>query len=106
MSHLETTEVVSVHFDIVKNGCQEDLRVLHTFVSNKSFNQLLLLLDISPRNFIFFKTFNSEFSSKFREKKVGCKYRMTLVEHMIPIIKLNLKLKCQSQFYVITVMHT
>ena len=30
-----------------------------TFVSNKSFGQLL---DISPKSFIFLKTFDSEFS--------------------------------------------
>ena len=34
-------------------------RVLYTFVPNKSFGQLL---DISPKNFIFSKIFNSEFS--------------------------------------------
>ena len=33
--------------------------VLYTFVPKKSFGQLL---DISPKNFIFLKTFNSEFS--------------------------------------------
>ena len=34
-------------------------RILYTFVPNKSFGQLL---DISPKNFIFSKIFNSEFS--------------------------------------------
>ena len=34
-------------------------RILYTFVPNKSFGQLL---DISPKNVIFLKTFNSEFS--------------------------------------------
>ena len=38
---------------------QQNSRVLHTFVPNSSFGQLL---DISPKNFIFFKTFDSEFS--------------------------------------------
>ena len=38
---------------------QQNSRVLYTFVPNKSFVQLL---DISPQNFIFFKTFDSEFS--------------------------------------------
>ena len=41
MPHLEITEVV-----LVKNNYQQDLRVLHTSVSNKSFGQLL---DISPK---------------------------------------------------------
>ena len=52
--HLEITEVVLVHFNIVNNDYRQD-----SFVSNKSFDQLL---DISPENFIFLKTFNSEFS--------------------------------------------
>ena len=59
MPHLEITEVGLVHFHIVNNDYQHDSRVLYTFVPNKSFVQLL---DISPKNFIYFKTFNSEFS--------------------------------------------
>ena len=35
-------------------------KVQESFISNKSFVQVL---DISPNNFIFLKTFNSEFSS-------------------------------------------
>ena len=57
--HLETTEEVLVHCSIVNNDYQQDSRVLCTFVPNKSFGQLL---DISPKNFIFLKTFDSEFS--------------------------------------------
>ena len=57
VSHLEITEVVLIHCNIVNNNYQQDLRVLYTFVHNKSFGQLL---DISPKNFIFLKTFNSE----------------------------------------------
>ena len=59
MYHFEITEVVLVHYNIVNNDCQQDLKVLCTFVSNKLFGQLL---DTSPKNFIFSKTFNSEFS--------------------------------------------
>ena len=59
MPHLEVTEVVLVHCNIVNNDDQQDSRVLCTFVPNKSFAQLL---DISPKSFIFLKTFNSEFS--------------------------------------------
>ena len=58
--HLEITELVLVHCNIVNNEYQQDSRVLHTFVPNKSFAQLL---DISPRNFVFLKTFSSEFSN-------------------------------------------
>ena len=59
MSHLEITEVILVHCIIVNNGYKQDSRVLYTFVANKSFGQFL---DISPNNFIFLKTFSSEFS--------------------------------------------
>ena len=57
--HLEITEVVLVHCNIVNSDYQRDSRVLYTFVPNKSFGQLL---DISPKFFLFLKTFNSEFS--------------------------------------------
>ena len=56
--HLEITEVVLVHCNIVNNNYQQDLRVMYTIVPSKSFGQLL---DISPKNFIFLKTFDSEF---------------------------------------------
>ena len=56
--HLEITEVVLVHCNIVNNYYQHDSRVLYTFVSNKSFGSLL---DISPSNHIFLKRFNSEY---------------------------------------------
>ena len=55
--HLEVTEVVLVHCNMVNNDYQQDSRVLYTFVPNKSFGNLL---DISPSNHIFLKTFNSE----------------------------------------------
>ena len=57
--HLEITEVVLIYCNIVNSDYQQDLRVLYTFVPNKLFGQLL---NISPKNFIFLKTFNSEFS--------------------------------------------
>ena len=57
--HLEISEVVLIHCNIVSSNYQQNSRVLSTFVLNKSFGQLL---DISPKNFIFSKTFNSEFS--------------------------------------------
>ena len=43
---------------MVNNAYQQDSRVLYTFVPNKSFGSLL---DISPSNHIFLKTFNSEY---------------------------------------------
>ena len=57
--HLEITEVVSIHCSIGNNDYQQDSRVLYTFVPNKLFGQLL---DISPKNVIFLKTFDLEFS--------------------------------------------
>ena len=58
VSHLEITEVVLVHCNIVNNDYQQDSRVLYTFVPNKPFGSLL---EISPTNHIFLKTFNSEY---------------------------------------------
>ena len=57
--HLEITEVVLVHCDIVNNDYQQDSRVLYTIVPNKPFGSLL---EISPTNHIFLKTFNSEYN--------------------------------------------
>ena len=59
MRHLEITEVVLIHCNIISNDYQQYSRVLYTFVPNKLFGQLL---EISPNNFIFLKLFDSEFS--------------------------------------------
>ena len=56
--HLEIKEVVLAHCNIVNNDYQQDSRVLYTFVPNKPFGGLL---EISPTNHIFIKTFNSEY---------------------------------------------
>ena len=56
--HLDFTEIVLIHCDFVNNDYQQDSRVLYIFVPNKSFGHLS---NISPKNFIFLKTFNSEF---------------------------------------------
>ena len=47
MPHLEITEVVLVHCNIINNDYQQDSRVLYTFVPNKTFGGLL---EISPTN--------------------------------------------------------
>ena len=57
--YLEITEVILIHINVVNNSYQQNSRVLYTFVPNKSFGQFL---DISPKNYIFLKTFDSEFS--------------------------------------------
>ena len=56
--HLEIVELVLVHCNLVNNDYQQDSRILYTFVPNKPFGSLL---EISPTNHIFSKTFNSEF---------------------------------------------
>ena len=48
-----------MHCNIFSNNWQQDSRILYTFVLNKSFGTLI---DISPKKFIFLKTFNLEFS--------------------------------------------
>ena len=56
--HLEVAQLVLVHCNLVNNDHQQDSRILYTFVPNKSFGSLL---EISPKNHVFLKTFNSEF---------------------------------------------
>ena len=58
LPHLEITEVVLVHCNIVNNDYQQDSRVLYTFVPNKLFGSLP---EISPTNPIFLETFNSKY---------------------------------------------
>ena len=55
--HLEMTEVVLVHCNIVNNDYPQDSQVLYKFVPNKLFGNLL---EIFPKNHIFLKIFNSE----------------------------------------------
>ena len=57
VSHLEVVELVLVHCNLVNNDYQQDSRILYTFVPNKTFCSLL---EISPTNQVFIKTFNSE----------------------------------------------
>ena len=56
--HLEIVELVLIHCNIVNNNYQQNSPILYTFVPNKPFGSLL---EISPPNHIFLKTFNSEF---------------------------------------------
>ena len=59
VEHLEITEVVLVHCNMVNNDYQQDSRVLYTFVPNKPFSSIL---EILPTNHIFLKTYNSEYN--------------------------------------------
>ena len=56
--HLEIVELVLVRFNLDNNDYQQDSRLLYTFVPNKTFGSLL---EISPTNQVFLKTFKSEF---------------------------------------------
>ena len=55
---LEVVELVLDHFNLANNDYQQDSRILYAFVPNKPFGSLL---EISPTNQVFLKTFNSEF---------------------------------------------
>ena len=54
MPYLEIPKIVLIHC----NSYQQNSRIMFTFVSNKSFGQLVIT---SPEIFIFLKTFDSEF---------------------------------------------
>ena len=82
--NLEITDVVLVHYNVASNDYEQDSRVLYKFGTNKSFDQLL---DISPKKFIFLKTFDSEFSyikvwftdQNYKPLRVEDKTKITLV---------------------------
>ena len=61
--HLEIAELVLIHCNLVNNNYHQYSRILYTFVPNKPFDSLL---EISPPNHTFVKTFNS----KFQEIKI------------------------------------
>ena len=58
MPYLEITEVVLIQCNVVQNDYRQNSRVLYTFVPNRSLGKLL---DISPKKFLFLKSFNSDF---------------------------------------------
>ena len=84
VTYLEIVELVLVHSNLVNNGYQQDSRMLYTFVSNKPFGSLL---EISPSNHVFLKTFISEFreikvwftDQKSRPLEVEDKINVTLI---------------------------
>ena len=55
--NLEIVELVLVHCNL-NNDYHQNSRMLFTFVPKKAFGSLL---EISPKNHVFLKTFNSEF---------------------------------------------
>ena len=62
---LEVAELALVLCNLVNNDYQQDSRILYAFVPNKTFGSLL---EISPTNHVFLKTFNSEFQYKSNKK--------------------------------------
>ena len=58
VARLEVVELVLVHCNLVNNDYQLDSRIFYAFLPNKTFGSLL---EISPTNHVFLKTFNSEF---------------------------------------------
>ena len=55
---LEVVELVLVHCNLVNNDYQQDSKILYALEPNKTFGRLL---EISPTNHVFLKTFNFEF---------------------------------------------
>ena len=101
MFHLEFTEVVVMHCNMINNDYKHNSRVFYKFVPNKLLSPLL---DISTKNFILLKTFSSEFSfievwftdenSKPLEIKDKINFTLCVTyRKYLGIIPLNLKIK-------------
>ena len=60
MPDMEINEAVLVHCNIANFDYEQDSKVLYTLVPNKPFDQVL---NISPKDFMFSKPSNSEFSN-------------------------------------------
>ena len=88
MPHLEIPEVVLVHFNIVNNDYEHDLRVLYTFVTNKSLGQLLdISLKIKKK--LEFRVWFTDQNSKPLEIEDKITITLTLIEYTI---QLNLEI--------------
>ena len=64
---LEVVELVLVHCNLVNNDYPQDSETLCAFVPNKPFGSLL---EISPTNHIFLKTFNFKKSNNILQIKL------------------------------------
>ena len=84
--HLEIVKLALVDCNLVNNDYQQDSRILYAFVLNKPFGSLL---EISPTNHIFLKTFNSE----FQEIKVWFTYQTSNPFEVADKINLTLIIK-------------
>ena len=84
VSYLEITEGVLIRFNVANNSYQQNSRVLYTFVSNKSFGQLLDILtrklyifkNIWFRIFLYWIWFTDQFSNPL---EIDSKINITLV---------------------------
>ena len=101
MFHLEFTEVVVMHCNMINNDYKHNSRVFYKFVPNKLLSPLL---DISTKNFILLKTFSSEFSfievwfTDENSKPLEIKHKINFTLRVtyrkcLGIIPLNLKIK-------------
>ena len=55
---LEVIEVVLVQYNLVDNQYQQKSEALWTFMPNKSY---AYLLNVEPSNWVFWKTYNTQF---------------------------------------------
>ena len=84
VSYLEITEGVLIRCNVANNSYQQNSRVLYTFVSNKSFGQLLDILtrklyifkNIWFRIFLYWIWFTDQFSNPL---EIDSKINITLV---------------------------
>ena len=103
--HFESTEVVLVHCNIVNDDYQQNSRVLYAFVPNKLFGSLW---EISLKNHIFLKTFNSEFQDikvwftdqNSEPLEIEDRINLTLVIKYYFIIKMRYSIEPKNRIYV------
>ena len=106
MTNLEINEVVLVQCNIVNNNYQQDQEsCIHLFLIY-SFGQLQ---DISPKNFTFLKTFNSELSyievwftdHNFKPLEIEIKENITLVINQIVKYKKwhNIQFRLKKEYW-------
>ena len=100
--HLEIAELVLVHCNLVNNDYQQNSRILFIFVPYKPFGSLL---ETSPTNHIFLKTFNTEFQKikvwftyqTSKSLEVEDKINLTLIINTTNIIKMHYSIDPRDQ---------
>ena len=82
-------EVALVHCNIIKNNYQQNSKFFYRFVPNKLLGKLL---DISPKNFMFLKSFNAKFSyienwlTDQDSKSLEIEYSQNLLDHATDVL--------------------